>query len=168
MTVLRDGQYIGTKAVADTNERELISMMVGRTIDELFPKQEARVGEVVFEHDALSETEVEAAMVAAQVGPEHKRPSVETFLHALCLSHEGVTWVGHTHVLVVNQILCSALGAEPFKQHIFPDAIVVCGRAPAVVPYADLGFGLAKAVHAELTRYRKTYSVGPKLLLLES
>lgn len=129
-----------------------------------------RLNDVIglLEYDTLSEVEVEAALVAAQVNPEHKKPSVETFLHALCLSHEGVTWVGHTHALAVNQILCSALGAEPFKQHIFPDAIVVCGRAPAVVPYADPGFGLAKAVHAELTRYRETYSTTPKLLLLES
>jgi rhamnose transport system ATP-binding protein len=49
VTVLRDGQYIGTKNVADTNERELISMMVGRTIENLFPKQEAKIGDVVLE-----------------------------------------------------------------------------------------------------------------------
>lgn len=129
-----------------------------------------RLGAVLglLEHDTLSETDVEAALVAEQVDPEHKKPSVETFLHALCLSQPGVTWVGHTHALAVNQILCSALGAEPFKRHIFPDAIVVCGRAPAVVPYTDPGFGLAKAVHAELGRYREVYGAPPKLLLLEN
>ncbi len=49
VTVLRDGQYIGTKNVKDTSERELISMMVGRTIDNLFPKQETKIGRVVLE-----------------------------------------------------------------------------------------------------------------------
>ena len=49
VTVLRDGQYIGTQAVADTTERELISMMVGRAVETLFPKQASRVGEVVLE-----------------------------------------------------------------------------------------------------------------------
>ena len=49
VTVLRDGQYIATKNVKDTNERELISMMVGRTIENLFPKQDAKIGEVVLE-----------------------------------------------------------------------------------------------------------------------
>jgi rhamnose transport system ATP-binding protein len=49
VTVLRDGQYIGTKNVKDTNERELISMMVGRTIENLFPKQDAKIGKVVLE-----------------------------------------------------------------------------------------------------------------------
>lgn len=49
VTVLRDGAYIGTRAVRDTTEQELISMMVGRTIDNLFPKQEAVLGDVVLE-----------------------------------------------------------------------------------------------------------------------
>lgn len=49
VTVLRDGQYIGTQDVADTTERELISMMVGRTIDNLFPKQDSEKGDVVLE-----------------------------------------------------------------------------------------------------------------------
>ena len=49
VTVLRDGQYIGTQAVADTTERELIGMMVGRAVETLFPKQASRVGEVVLE-----------------------------------------------------------------------------------------------------------------------
>jgi len=49
VTVLRDGEYIGTKEVADTNEGDLISMMVGRTIENLFPKQEAEIKEVVLE-----------------------------------------------------------------------------------------------------------------------
>ena len=49
VTVLRDGEYIGTKDVAATTENELISMMVGRTIDNLFPKQKSEIGEVVLE-----------------------------------------------------------------------------------------------------------------------
>ena len=49
VTVLRDGEYIGTKDVKDTSEADLISMMVGRTIDQLFPKQASKLGEVVLE-----------------------------------------------------------------------------------------------------------------------
>ena len=49
VTVLRDGEYIGTHEVKDTSEGELISMMVGRTIENLFPKQPAEIGEVVLE-----------------------------------------------------------------------------------------------------------------------
>ena len=49
VTVLRDGQYVETKPVAKTTPDELISMMVGRTIDKLFPKLEATIGEPVLE-----------------------------------------------------------------------------------------------------------------------
>ena len=115
----------------------------------------------------LGETEVETLLVAAQTDPAHKKPSVETFLHALCL-HHGARWVGHTHAVAVNKVSCSVLGAEPFKRHIFPDAVVVCGRVPAVIPYVDPGLTLAKAVQTELTHFRDLYGTLPKLLLLEN
>jgi rhamnose transport system ATP-binding protein len=49
VTVLRDGEYIDTQRVSDTTESELISKMVGRTIDNLFPKVEAEIGDVILE-----------------------------------------------------------------------------------------------------------------------
>ena len=53
VTVLRDGAYIGSHPTTETNERQLISMMVGRTIDQLFPKQTGTIGEVVLEVNHL-------------------------------------------------------------------------------------------------------------------
>ena len=38
VTVLRDGAYVGARQVAETNAAELVQMMVGRRIDNLFPK----------------------------------------------------------------------------------------------------------------------------------
>ena len=49
VTVLRDGKHIATKPVSETSEDDLIRMMVGRTIDNLFPKEEAPIGDVVLE-----------------------------------------------------------------------------------------------------------------------
>ena len=49
VTVLRDGKYIDTKPVSETDEPDLISMMVGRTIDNLFPRVDSTVGDVVLE-----------------------------------------------------------------------------------------------------------------------
>jgi rhamnose utilization protein RhaD (predicted bifunctional aldolase and dehydrogenase) len=97
-----------------------------------------------------------------------RKPSVETFMHALCLTEGQATWVAHCHPVAVNQILCSRLGAEPFLRQIFPDVIVVCGAVPAVVPYVDPGFALAQAIRAELRRYRAAYGFPPRLLLLEN
>ncbi|MBL8117492.1 MAG: sugar ABC transporter ATP-binding protein [Anaerolineae bacterium] len=49
VTVLRDGQYVDTRPVSETSEENLISMMVGRTIDNLFPKLPAAPGKPVLE-----------------------------------------------------------------------------------------------------------------------
>jgi rhamnose transport system ATP-binding protein len=49
VTVLRDGAYVGARRVAETNAAELVQMMVGRRIDNLFPKIVAPVGAPVLE-----------------------------------------------------------------------------------------------------------------------
>ena len=49
VTVLRDGAFVGAREVADTNASELVQMMVGRRIDNLFPKTKASIGAPVLE-----------------------------------------------------------------------------------------------------------------------
>jgi rhamnose transport system ATP-binding protein len=56
VTVLRDGYYVDTLSLKDVNRDELIRLMVGRTISNLFPKQEVQAGEVVLRVDNLSHT----------------------------------------------------------------------------------------------------------------
>ena len=114
----------------------------------------------------LSDEQVAEGIRSALVDPNHRMPSVEIFLHALCLAEGGARWVGHTHITSVNQILCSTLGADPFLRHLVPDAIVVCGIAPAVVPYVDPGFMLGSVIRGELSRYQDAYGRQPKLLLM--
>jgi rhamnose utilization protein RhaD (predicted bifunctional aldolase and dehydrogenase) len=120
----------------------------------------------LMKHQAMDDQAVARALVEVLTDPSQRRPSVETFLHALCLHEAGAKWVAHTHAVSVNQILCSHLGAEPFRQHLFPDGIVVCGRHPAVVPYVDPGFILALTVRDALHRYQDEHGASPKLLLM--
>ena len=120
----------------------------------------------LMENETMDDHAVGRALLDVLSDPTHRRPSVETFLHALCLHEAGAKWVAHTHAVSVNQILCSRLGAEPFLQHLFPDGIVVCGRHPAVVPYVDPGFTLALVVRNELRRYQEAHGYAPKLLLM--
>ncbi len=54
VTVLRDGACVGTSQVIDTTEDDLINRMVGRTIEDLYPKQLSRIGEPVLEIESLS------------------------------------------------------------------------------------------------------------------
>jgi rhamnose utilization protein RhaD (predicted bifunctional aldolase and dehydrogenase) len=114
----------------------------------------------------LTDEEVAEGIRSSLVDPGHRMPSVEIFLHAVCLAEGGARWVGHTHTTSVNQILCSSRGAAPFLGHLFPDAIVVCGVAPAVIPYVDPGFALGNALRDELRRYQDDYGRQPKMLLM--
>jgi ABC-type sugar transport system ATPase subunit len=58
VTVLRDGAHVGTRAISEVTEADLVSMMVGRAIDHLFPKVDVPRGEVVLEVRNLSYRDV--------------------------------------------------------------------------------------------------------------
>ncbi|MEO1191355.1 MAG: sugar ABC transporter ATP-binding protein [Pseudomonadota bacterium] len=46
VTVLKDGQYVGTRAIADIDEDRLVSMMVGRELSDIYPEKPKRADEV--------------------------------------------------------------------------------------------------------------------------
>ncbi len=54
VTVMRDGKIISTDRVADTDRKQLIRHMVGRTLNETFPRRNTQPGELVFEAEHLS------------------------------------------------------------------------------------------------------------------
>lgn len=54
VTVLRDGHYIGTRDVSGVTIDELIKMMVGRVLKEMFPKINVERGEPVLSVEALT------------------------------------------------------------------------------------------------------------------
>ena len=54
ITVLRDGSCIGTEPAARLTEEELIRMMVGREISEVYPKGPVEIGEPILEVKNLS------------------------------------------------------------------------------------------------------------------
>lgn len=113
-----------------------------------------------------TDEEVRKILEACRVDKKAGLPSVETFLHAICLKEGGAKWVGHTHPASVLKILCSERGAEPFRRHIFPDAIVVCGRHIAIVPYVDPGIRLAVALRQALRRFTGERGGPPKVILM--
>ncbi|MDQ3249511.1 MAG: sugar ABC transporter ATP-binding protein, partial [Chloroflexota bacterium] len=47
ITVFRDGKHIATVPAAQTNRDSLIAMMVGRELTNIFPKEDAPIGEVI-------------------------------------------------------------------------------------------------------------------------
>ncbi len=54
ITVLKDGELVGTVRPQDTDEGQLIKMMVGRTLGEFYPRREAKLGEEILAVRGLS------------------------------------------------------------------------------------------------------------------
>jgi rhamnose transport system ATP-binding protein len=54
VTVLRDGFYVDTRPLQAVTRDELIRLMVGRTITNLYPKQEVEMGEVMLKVENLA------------------------------------------------------------------------------------------------------------------
>ena len=54
VTVLRDGQYIGSEPIDRLDSGRLISMMVGRPLKDIFPKEKVQFGNVVLEAKRLT------------------------------------------------------------------------------------------------------------------
>ena len=49
VTVIRDGQFIATHDIAETNKDMLVAEMVGRKVDAYYPKPEVEIGDVAVE-----------------------------------------------------------------------------------------------------------------------
>jgi rhamnose transport system ATP-binding protein len=67
VTVMRDGQFIETNPIADVTVDDIIRQMVGRSVENLFPKQHATIGDVVLnvEHLALAAVKLLAPSLAS-------------------------------------------------------------------------------------------------------
>ncbi len=54
VSVMRDGQYVKTLDIAKTNRKELVDLMVGRTLTESYPSRKTDIGEEVLRVENLS------------------------------------------------------------------------------------------------------------------
>lgn len=145
----------GTRLM-DITEEEFVRVDLRRTLDAL-------------DHAEANDEATRAALEASRADPQESRmPSVETFLHAYLLSLPGVRFVGHTHPVAVNAILCSVRAEELIAGRLFPDEIVVCGVAPLWVPYTDPGLPLARELRRRLQQYVQQYGEIPKVILMQN
>jgi rhamnose utilization protein RhaD (predicted bifunctional aldolase and dehydrogenase) len=117
----------------------------------------------------MSDEVIKARLGEAKADPTAPgHPSIEALLHALALSLPGIEFVGHTHPIAVNALMCSMLAEETISGRIFPDEVVVCGPAPAFVPYTDPGIPLARAVWKSLTEHMDSYGAPPKTVYIQN
>ncbi len=94
------------------------------------------------------------------------KPSVESVFHAWLLQLPGVHFVGHTHPVAVNQILCSPRAEDFAANRLFPDQVVYCGAASVLVPYVDPGLVLAREIARQVEAFRRRTGAVPKTILL--
>ncbi len=95
-------------------------------------------------------------------------PSVETFFHAYLLSLPGVNFVGHTHPIAVNSILCSKFAKDAISGRMFPDEIVCCGIAPCFVEYTDPGLPLAQTIRQRVEEFITEYGEWPHTIFMQN
>ncbi len=123
----------------------------------------------IADRPACSDDEFKALLEAARVDAhDPRRPSTETVLHALAIHEMGVRYIAHTHPVAVNAIMCSVHAQEAVQGRLFPDEIVVCGPAPAYVPYTDPGFALAVAVRRVMHTYADRWGMAPKVIVMQN
>ncbi|HTB81407.1 MAG TPA: class II aldolase/adducin family protein [Opitutaceae bacterium] len=117
---------------------------------------------------ALSDAAIDEKLFASRVDTNAKKPSVEAIFHAYLLTLPGVNFVGHTHPIAVNQLLCSKHARTFARRRLFPDEIVCCGVESVFVPYTDPGLKLAQAMQRAVVAYIKRLARPPRVILLEN
>jgi rhamnose utilization protein RhaD (predicted bifunctional aldolase and dehydrogenase) len=154
---LDDGTFLvkasGT-SLADANDASFVKMDLGRTIS-------------ILDLEGPTDDELGAALLAARSAGD-LRPSIEAVMHALCLTEGEAAFVGHTHPTSVNSVLCSDRARALSQGAIFPDQIVVLGRYPLHVPYADVGLPLAHALREGLREHKRRVGAAPKTIYLQN
>jgi ribose transport system ATP-binding protein len=68
VTVLRDGRRVGTVSARDTSVDQLVEMMTGRPVSEVYPRIEARPGDLVLELQQITSRSVHQASITVRTG----------------------------------------------------------------------------------------------------
>jgi ABC-type sugar transport system ATPase subunit len=58
VTVMRDGKVVHTASASELDEEELVRLMVGREVGNLYPKPEAKIGEVLLRIEGITRSGV--------------------------------------------------------------------------------------------------------------
>ena len=117
---------------------------------------------------AMTDAAVDEALFAARVSADAKKPSVEAIFHAYLLTLPGVNYVGHTHPVAVNALLCSKHARTFACRRLFPDEIVCCGVESVFVPYTDPGLKLSQAIKTAVEESIARLARPPRVILLEN
>ncbi len=109
------------------------------------------------EDSTMREEQVKNALLNARVDPASGlRPSVETSLHNLF----SYRFVVHTHMTLVNGLMCSNLAKEK--------TLEIFGEEVLFVPYSDPGYVLFTIIAEEIRRYNEKFGRDPQIVLIQN
>jgi len=95
VTVLRDGQFVACKEIKDTDVSDLIQMMIGRTLEDKYPKMEIMAGEELLK--------------VANLNQGNKLKNISFHVRAgEIVGFSGLMGAGRT------ELMRSVFGADPF------------------------------------------------------
>ncbi len=155
ITVLRDGHYVGTQTVRDVTLDKVINMMVGRTVDNMFPKEEVQQGETVLRVEDLTKEGLfrdvsfelhrgEILGLAGLVGAG--RTEVARAIFGIEPADSGTIWVDGLEAHISSPKDALALGIaylpEDRQQHglVLPMTITHNVTLPILHEFAHLGW----------------------------
>lgn len=123
----------------------------------------------ILDSSSATDDDVKEVLRGALADPQEKRmPSVETILHALLYAYRDYNFIGHTHPIATNALLCSRNAEEAMSGRLCPDHIVVMGRASVFVPYVDPGLVLAREVRDRVQRFVESQNELPKAIVMQN
>lgn len=138
------------------------------TATDFLPVSISRVTRVLDAKDATDSDVKEALRGALIDAGETRMPSVETMMHALLYAYPEYRFIGHTHPVATNGILCSVNAEKAFSGRLCPDHIVVMGRSTVFVPYVDPGLVLAREVRDRVRSFVERENELPKAIALQN
>jgi len=118
-TVLRDGRSVGSGELEDATESDIVSLMVGRKVSELFPSVPHTPGEPILSLESLS-----GVRLPRGVSLELRRGEI--------LGVAGLVGAGRT------ELLRSIFGLDPIAE----GTVTVAGTSPRNTPAAMISAGL--------------------------
>jgi rhamnose utilization protein RhaD (predicted bifunctional aldolase and dehydrogenase) len=166
LAILGEGNS-SVRADAETFWVKASGTQLGRACRESFVRVQFAPVLAALKGEMLGDAALKNLLKTATVEGQ-RAPSIETFLHAMCLELSGVRFVGHTHPSIAVGLLSGSNSRELFAGCLFPDQIVVLGPALAYVPYADPGLPLALSVRRALDDFLNRHQREPKVLLMEN
>ena len=153
VTVMRDGSYVSTEPIAATDVPSIVRMMVGRDVNELFPKEPAEIGDPVLEVSGLTQPGMfqdisftvrsgEIVALAGLVGAGRSEVARAVF---------GVDPYASGSVSVLGRALRGGNPAEAMKQGIA--LVPEDRRKQGLVIDATVASNISDAIRHTLTRF---------------